>query len=53
MKESDKDSELLMDTGELEKERGITILAKPTSVQYKDTRINIIDTPAMLILVER
>jgi GTP-binding protein len=45
MKESDKDSELLMDTGELEKERGITILAKPTSVQYKDTRINIIDTP--------
>jgi len=45
MKESDKDSELLMDTGDLEKERGITILAKPTSVQYKNTRINIIDTP--------
>ena len=45
MKESDKDSELLMDTGDLEKERGITILAKPTSVQYKETRINIIDTP--------
>ena len=35
MKESDKDSELLMDTGDLEKERGITILAKPTSVKYK------------------
>tara|TARA_B110000093_G_scaffold28848_1_gene28697 strand:+ start:7 stop:1698 length:1692 start_codon:yes stop_codon:yes gene_type:complete len=34
-----------MDSGDLEKERGITILAKPTSVQWKDTRINIIDTP--------
>ncbi len=37
--------ERLMDSGDLEKERGITILAKPTSVQYGDTRINIIDTP--------
>ena len=36
--------ERLMDTGELEKERGITILAKPTSINWKDTRINIIDT---------
>jgi GTP-binding protein len=34
-----------MDSGDLEKERGITILAKPTSVQWKDVRINIIDTP--------
>ena len=34
-----------MDSGDLEKERGITILAKPTSIQWKDTRINIIDTP--------
>lgn len=37
--------ERVMDSGDLEKERGITILAKPTSVQWKDTRINIIDTP--------
>jgi len=37
--------ERLMDSGELEKERGITILAKPASINWKDTRINIIDTP--------
>ena len=37
--------ERVMDSGDLEKERGITILAKPTSVQWKDVRINIIDTP--------
>jgi len=37
--------ERLMDSGDLEKERGITILAKPTSVKWKDTSINIIDTP--------
>ena len=38
-------AERLMDSGDLEKERGITILAKPTSVIWKDVRINIIDTP--------
>jgi len=37
--------ERVMDSGDLEKERGITILAKPTSIVWKDTRINIIDTP--------
>ena len=37
--------ERLMDSGELEKERGITILAKPASINWKDARINIIDTP--------
>ena len=37
--------ERLMDSGDLEKERGITILAKPTSVKWKGVRINIIDTP--------
>ena len=37
--------ERLLDSGDLEKERGITILAKPTSVKWKDTSINIIDTP--------
>src|SRR3954447_2563056 len=34
-----------MDSNDLERERGITILAKNTAVQYKDTRINIMDTP--------
>ncbi len=38
-------TERVMDSGDLERERGITILAKNTSVQYGDTRINIIDTP--------
>ena len=37
--------ERLMDSGDLEKERGITILAKPTSIMWQDIRINIIDTP--------
>ena len=37
--------ERLMDSGELEKERGITILAKPASINWQDTRVNIIDTP--------
>ncbi len=37
--------ERVMDSGELEKERGITILAKPASINWKDSRINIIDTP--------
>ena len=37
--------ERLMDSGELEKERGITILAKPASINWQDTRIKIIDTP--------
>ena len=37
--------ERVMDSNDLEKERGITILAKPTSIQWGDTRINIIDTP--------
>lgn len=37
--------ELIMDSNDLEKEKGITILAKNTSVYYKDVKINIIDTP--------
>ena len=44
-RENQSIDERLMDSGDLEKERGITILAKPTSVMWKDTRINIIDTP--------
>ena len=38
-------AERAMDSGELEQERGITITAKPTSVEWKGTRINIVDTP--------
>ena len=38
-------SERAMDSGDLERERGITILAKCTSVAWKDTRLNIVDTP--------
>src|SRR3989338_2721614 len=37
--------DLLMDSNDLEREKGITILAKNTSVYYKDEKINIIDTP--------
>jgi elongation factor G len=44
-RENEVVDERLMDSGELEKERGITILAKPASINWKDTRINIIDTP--------
>lgn len=39
------DTELIMDSNELERERGITIFSKNASVQWGDTKINIIDTP--------
>ena len=38
-------AERVMDSNDLERERGITILSKNTAVFYKDTKINIIDTP--------
>ena len=38
-------AERVMDSNDLERERGITILAKNTAVHYKDVKINIIDTP--------
>ena len=38
-------AERVMDSNPLERERGITILAKNTSIRYKDTKINIVDTP--------
>jgi GTP-binding protein len=44
-REHEQVGELIMDSNELERERGITILAKNTAVMYRDTRINIIDTP--------
>jgi len=43
--ESYMSQELIMDSNDQERERGITILAKNTAVTYKDTKINIIDTP--------
>ncbi len=44
-RENQRVAERAMDSGDIEKERGITILAKATSVEWKDTRINIVDTP--------
>jgi GTP-binding protein len=44
-RENQRVAERAMDSNDLEKERGITILAKATSVDWKDTRINIVDTP--------
>ena len=44
-RENEVVDERLMDSGELEKERGITILAKPASIDWKGSRVNIIDTP--------
>ncbi|MDR0294600.1 MAG: translational GTPase TypA [Prevotellaceae bacterium] len=44
-RDSEKPGELLLDNNDLERERGITILAKNVSVMYKGHKINIIDTP--------
>ncbi|MBI3501958.1 MAG: translational GTPase TypA [Bacteroidetes bacterium] len=44
-RENQQTGELILDNNDLERERGITILAKNVSVNYKDTKINIIDTP--------
>lgn len=44
-RENQETQELFLDSNELERERGITILSKNVSVRYKDTKINIIDTP--------
>ncbi len=44
-RENEVVDERLMDSGELEKERGITILAKPASINWNNSRVNIIDTP--------
>lgn len=44
-KDHQQTNELILDNNDLERERGITILSKNVSVRYKDTKINIIDTP--------
>ena len=45
-KDHEKAGELVLDNNDLERERGITIVSKNVSINYKDTKINIIDTPA-------
>lgn len=44
-RENERVADRIMDSGDLERERGITISAKPTSVLWKDYKINIVDTP--------
>lgn len=44
-RENQQTGELMLDNNDLERERGITILSKNVSIEYKDTKINIIDTP--------
>src|SRR3989338_5313105 len=44
-REIQEKGDLIMDSNELERERGITIFSKNASVNYQDTKINIIDTP--------
>lgn len=44
-RENEEVQDRVMDSDDIERERGITILAKPTAINYKDTRINILDTP--------
>ena len=44
-RENEEIQDRMMDNNDLERERGITILAKPTGINYKDYKINIIDTP--------
>jgi GTP-binding protein len=45
IRDTEKSGELILDNNDLERERGITIIAKNVSVQYKGVKINIIDTP--------
>ena len=45
LRENQESGDLIMDNNDLERERGITILSKIISVTYKDTKINVIDTP--------
>lgn len=44
-RDNQRTTERMMDSNDIERERGITILAKATSVEWKDARINIVDTP--------
>ncbi|MBQ8387828.1 MAG: translational GTPase TypA [Clostridia bacterium] len=44
-RDNQETAERVMDSGDLERERGITILAKNTAIHYKDVKINVVDTP--------
>ena len=44
-RENQETVDRVMDSGDLERERGITILAKNTAIRYQDTKINVVDTP--------
>ena len=44
-RENEKVADRVMDSGDIERERGITISAKPTAIQWNDYKINIVDTP--------
>ena len=44
-RENEAIEDRVMDSNDIERERGITILAKTTAINYKDYRINILDTP--------
>ena len=44
-RENEQVEERVMDSNDLERERGITILSKNTAIHYKDIKINIVDTP--------
>ena len=44
-RDNERVNERVMDSGDIERERGITISAKPTSILWKDYKINIVDTP--------
>ena len=44
-RDNQETGELIMDSNDLERERGITIFSKNAAVEYKDTKINVIDTP--------
>ena len=52
-RDNEDTSNVSMDSNDLERERGITILAKTTALDYKDTRINILDTPGHADFVEK
>ena len=49
-RENQEVQERVMDSNDIERERGITILSKNTAVHYKDVKINIIDTPGHVSL---
>ena len=53
LRETEEKADLILDSNDLERERGITILSKNVSINYKGIKINIIDTPVTQILGEK